>query len=618
MRHYADLIVRAEHEVFIATNYWEDSHCAALVSDSLRVLSKRCLRRASDARPVVKLIYDRGTPKQALHNHVRVPPDAWAELGLPRAEELGGIRFEVVNYHRPPLGTFHAKYLVVDRAVACLNSNNIQDRPNVEMMIHFEGPIVDSFYDVALFSWANALDPPLPLLAKPPVHTDDYKFGWDNAHLKYIDTEFSSQAARTLLGKQQARDDQQDGRRKRVDGFGNAVRTAVGIHPGDAAGLGTDELIDEHPAMNVPEVETPNASRDNQGEIEDNANDPPDATDAVAGLRERPRDESQPAPSKADADSSAADNAAESEPPADAADAKNGQLGPELLKSDYDDAEKAHQDRVAAITTHLNATKFDGKGTVPDDASLDDFRPHMMHAPHAPVPIAMVNRAPKGTPGHESTNDVPQNIAWLSAFKYAERSIFIQTPTFNASPVIPATLDACRRGVDVTLYLDLGFNDLGEMIPFQGGTNEQVINSMYKTLNAEGKQDKLKVYWYTAKDQSKPMSAAKKARNCHVKFMAVDDCIAIAGNGNQDTQSWFHSQEVNVLVDSPALVAEWRAGIDANQNTRAHGLVDPADGVWRAPDGRVVESSGTKTSGLFGSLKGISGAIRRVRGTGGF
>lgn len=102
--------------------------------------------------------------------------------------------------------------------------------------------------------------------------------------------------------------------------------------------------------------------------------------------------------------------------------------------------------------------------------------------------------------------------------------------------------------------------------------------------------------------------------------MSIDDRVSILGNGNQDTQSWFHSQEVNVVVDSGALAAEWRAGIDANQSTARYGRVDPADGVWRAPDGsgRVVESSGTKTTGVFGGLKGITGAIRRVRGTGGF
>ena len=55
------------------------------------------------------------------------------------------------------------------------------------------------------------------------------------------------------------------------------------------------------------------------------------------------------------------------------------------------------------------------------------------------------------------------------------------------------------------------------MIPFQGGTNEQVTHAMYKVLNKEGKADNLKVYWYTAKDQKEPVSATRKTRNCHSK-----------------------------------------------------------------------------------------------------
>lgn len=74
--------------------------------------------------------------------------------------------------------------MVVDRKVALLNSNNIQDMPNMEMMVHTEGPIVDSFYDVCLLSWDKKLTPPLPLLNKPAtlrdLTTDPYKFGKDN------------------------------------------------------------------------------------------------------------------------------------------------------------------------------------------------------------------------------------------------------------------------------------------------------------------------------------------------------------------------------------------------------------------------------------------------------
>jgi hypothetical protein len=73
------------------------------------------------------------------------------------------------------------------------------------------------------------------------------------------------------------------------------------------------------------------------------------------------------------------------------------------------------------------------------------------------------------------------------------------------------------------MFMLLGFNDQGEMIPFQGGTNEEVVNKMYKELNADGKYTKnLRVYWYTAKDQSKPLSAATKERNCHGEILMLE------------------------------------------------------------------------------------------------
>jgi hypothetical protein len=50
----------------------------------------------------VKLIFDRGNPKQVVKNHQQVAPDDWAGLGLPAKEELKGIRFEVMVRVFPP------------------------------------------------------------------------------------------------------------------------------------------------------------------------------------------------------------------------------------------------------------------------------------------------------------------------------------------------------------------------------------------------------------------------------------------------------------------------------------------------------------------------------------
>lgn len=113
-----------------------------------------------------------------------------------------------------------------------------------------------------------------------------------------------------------------------------------------------------------------------------------------------------------------------------------------------------------------------------------------------------------------------------------------QTPNFNAKPVVAAILDACRRGVECTLFVCLGmyqqtatgshetflssfahmwlgYNEQGEMLPMQGGTNSRVYMAMCDTLNREGKRKFLKACWYTAKDRDRPIDAAKKERNCH-------------------------------------------------------------------------------------------------------
>lgn len=123
------------------------------------------------------------------------------------------------------------------------------------------------------------------------------------------------------------------------------------------------------------------------------------------------------------------------------------------------------------------------------------FSPFIFHAPHAPVPMALVNRRPHGTPGHSDIRN-PQDAAWLAGFRYAKKHIFLQSPTLNATPIKHAILHAARRHVRIEAYLGLGFNDKSESMPFQGGTNESVVTRLYRQLRREGKGDEkyLEVY----------------------------------------------------------------------------------------------------------------------------
>jgi phosphatidylserine/phosphatidylglycerophosphate/cardiolipin synthase-like enzyme len=404
MYHYHQVILEAQREVLLATNAWELSSSSEKISSAIQELNRRAGR---EGRLVVfKLLLDAADIENLIHPHYYKKPSKWREMGLPDQESIQNINMEVINYHRAPLGTFHSKFMIVDRRIALVNSNNVNLRSNVEMMCHFEGDIVNSLYDTFLISWEKSLPPPgLPCLSTPA----------------------------------------------------------------------------EQPLWN--EIPGP----------------PPQS-----------------------------------------------------------------------INQRLNSMKK----TDLTFESDDDFIPFYQHKIHDPVPMALVNRPPYQLPGHRNVNN-PQNAAWLAALKYANESVLIQSPVLNAKPIIDAIIEACKRDVVVTVYASLGFNDLSEgKVPFQGGTNEHVVKKMMKKLDKCDKAHNLKYHWYTAKDQNAPIWFLKQYRNCHVKFLQVDNQVAIVGSGNQDTQSWYHSQEVNVMIDSPQIVKEWLEQLERNQNTSKFGQID--------------------------------------------
>jgi hypothetical protein len=87
--------------------------------------------------------------------------------------------------------------MIADRKFGLVQSNNIQvsrlsflfpkclsafqDNANFEMVSHIEGPIVDSLYDMALISWNNKLEPPLPAINTPAAVGGVHTFK-DSAH----------------------------------------------------------------------------------------------------------------------------------------------------------------------------------------------------------------------------------------------------------------------------------------------------------------------------------------------------------------------------------------------------------------------------------------------------
>ncbi len=291
-------------------------------------------------------------------------------------------------------------------------------------------------------------------------------------------------------------------------------------------------------------------------------------------------------------------------------------LAAEITRIQSTYSPRGNESRVAAINRHLNETsKSNATPTAPEIGSGDEFTPYIAHATES-FPIAMVSRRPYGPPNNSDVF-VPQNEAFLSVIRNAKSSIFIQTPDLNAKELLPAMTAALKRGVEITYYVCLGYNDAGEMMPGQGGTNETFASKLYNHLNPAEKA-RLHVYWYVAKDQIKPIHQKFKQRACHVKILIADGHVGIQGSGNQDTQSWYHSQEINVMIDSEATCTKWREGIDRNQNTLKYGKGSQEDGIWRDENGQTAEGMTPKSAPPMSWVKGAMGMAKKLQEKGGF
>ncbi|KAI2777086.1 hypothetical protein F4815DRAFT_502595 [Daldinia loculata] len=581
MRHMSNLIVRAEKEVFLATNFWANGVASKYITNAIRDLSHRAGERG--VKIVVKIIYDRGSAKQLLEPHYMVPESEYtgSAVGLPAPHEIPNIDLQVMNYHRPLLGTFHSKYMIVDREIAVVQSNNIQDNDNVEMMVQVEGPIVDSLYDMALLSWHKKLEPPLPYINSPAAKCRGTSFtssyadifspeGAIKGYSAIVDTD--KLPGGDTYGLDAFETKRTNGRTGHVNGTGrssietsNSLSSLNGVGDRSSSHQGQDGFI-----VQTPEGENPFAP---QGLLPEQTADAPHYDEDLAG---------------------------------------------EIRRIQASVSQKPGETRMQAVSRHLNHTVNERfEGTAPECDPRDEMTPYIPHPIHEPFPMALVCRAPYGQPNHSSVSN-PQNAAWLSALRNAQKNVFIQSPTLNAEPLIPAIAEACERGVDVYCYICLGYNDSGEMLPMQGGHNEAIAHHLYTSLLSFSAKQHLHWYWYTAKDQTSPIVASKKRRSCHIKLLIADEHIGVVGNGNQDTQSWFHSQEVNLLIDSGLVCRNWIAGLRRNQNTHLYGRVGGEDGIWRDGEGREAEGATGVDAGRLAWARGVVGAVKRVQGTGGF
>lgn len=499
MAHMANLIVRADKEVFLATNYWINSVASSYITEAMKELSRRAGNRGT--KIIMKMIYDRGSPKQIVEPHYFVGEKEYSSkaVNLPPAEEIPNIDIQVMNFHRPMLGTFHCKYMIVDRKIAVLQSNNIQDNDNMEMIIHLEGPIVDSMYDMALISWDKKLEPPLPSHNTPAVEgglgsfankSHDEIFRPDGSLKGYSAMVYPNKMQERKAYEHEHREINQRGAvlsetpndtsdNRRADVLTRPSTTDSVLHPVDKTDVkdasvgGITQGIDQQNLDHQTDTErqTTEEMVVENARLEGTANENFTSSEDKSQLAV-----SEARPAGTDAKTEEFLNAGEQAIPTSQIQhpSTDSDLLPEHTPDDphYDDdiagevarvqtsvSPKPGETRVEAVTRHLNHTTNKGfKGTAPDCAPNEEMTPYIPHPVHEPFPIAMVCREPYGPPNHHSVYN-PQNEVWLSALRHAKKNVFIQTPTLNAEPLVPAIQEACERGIDIFCYICLGYND---------------------------------------------------------------------------------------------------------------------------------------------------------------
>jgi phosphatidylserine/phosphatidylglycerophosphate/cardiolipin synthase-like enzyme len=157
------------------------------------------------------------------------------------------------------------------------------------------------------------------------------------------------------------------------------------------------------------------------------------------------------------------------------------------------------------------------------------------------------------------------NQAFLAVIYHALHSLDIMSPNINSLPFQLALIHALKRGIKVRMLIS-GCNCgkfTAQNFPFQGGDSKQAMHSLYtrypEIMQAYLQSEQLEFKWF-ALDGVTVNMPRMEGRN-HSKLLLADNAISIVGSGNMDSQSWRHSAELNLLLDSEAATQRIREEI---------------------------------------------------------
>lgn len=132
IQHHYDCIIQAEHEVFLATNFWQASKSATKICDAFIELSKRAEKRGK--KVTVKVMYDRANLKMIAESHLYVDEAEWTSdaVKMPKREEMPWVDFQLVNYHQ----CVHLCIIIISAINRCIQTGAW----NIPLQVHGRRP----------------------------------------------------------------------------------------------------------------------------------------------------------------------------------------------------------------------------------------------------------------------------------------------------------------------------------------------------------------------------------------------------------------------------------------------------------------------------------------------
>jgi phosphatidylserine/phosphatidylglycerophosphate/cardiolipin synthase-like enzyme len=237
----------------------------------------------------------------------------------------------------------------------------------------------------------------------------------------------------------------------------------------------------------------------------------------------------------------------------------------------FDTGYKVEGDVAMALRADIVDAWKDDKGKDDTDFKTLKLPSARGAAPKGEVPMMVLTRPADGHVFGEifrkSDHDIenPADLAFLSVMENAKHDIHIMSPNLNDNDAKAAILDAAKRGVKVEIVIPRHFNDKTEDKPGQGGTNEQNVKELLAAMPAN-KRKNLEIKYFNGIAEG----TGHAQESAHTKYLTADGQISIVGSSNHDTQSWNHSRETNLLVDSREVTAQWESQVFGPSFKRGH------------------------------------------------